>query len=80
MNEKQAFDRMINALTDHNLVLSKDYIIQSYNKGCFNIKFCPRQRITIDIQYLYEMIPDIVICKITHTKDTMFLNIKIRLR
>ena len=79
MNEKQAFDKVINILTEHNLT-SRDYVIENYNKGCFYIKFCPKQFILLDIMYFYEMIPDIAIFRIKYSNKQMFLNIKIRLR
>ena len=47
MNEKQAFDKVINILTEHNLT-PRDYVIENYNKGCFYIKFCPKQFILLE--------------------------------
>ena len=80
MNEKQAFDKVINILTEHNLTLSRDYVIKNYNNGCFYIQFCEKQFILLDVMYFYEMIPDITIFKIKYSNKQMFLNIKIRLR
>ena len=80
MDEKSAFSHVINVLTDHNLRQSRDYVIESYNKGCFLIRFCPKRFYLLDIQYFYEMIPDIVIFKIKRSHDVFYLNIKIRLR
>lgn len=80
LDEKQAFDRVINVLTEHNYRLSKDYIIKHYNDGCFYIEFCPRQFVILDVEYFYERIPDIVVFKIFNKHGVMNLNIKIRLR
>lgn len=80
MNERCAFDKVINMLTEHNLRLSKDYIIEHYSKGCFYIRFCPRSYVVLDIEYFYEMIPDITVFKVKHYGKSMYLNIKIRLR
>ena len=78
--EKCAFDKVINVLTDHNLVQTKDYVIKNYNKGCFYIRFCPKQHTVLDIEYFYEMIPNISIFKIKYDYGIMYLNLKIRLR
>lgn len=80
MDEKCAFDKVVNVLTDHNLRQTKDYVIENYNKGCFYIRFCARRYIVLDIEYFYEMIPDISIFKIKYDAGIMYLNIKIRLR
>lgn len=79
--EKKAFDKVINVLTEHNLVHTKDYIVQNYNEGCFYIRFCKKRYVVLNVQYFYERIPDITIFKIKHSSDgTMFLNIKVRIR
>lgn len=79
--EKKVFDRVVNTLTEHNLVISKDYVIEHYNEGCFYIRFCNKRPIVVDIQYMYERIPDISILKIKNTTDgTLYMNLKVRLR
>ena len=80
MDEKQIFDKVIHILTEHNLTLSRDYIIKNYNNGCFYIQFCKRQFVILDIMYFYEMIPDITIFKIKYNDGMMFLNMKVRIR
>lgn len=80
MDERCAFDKLINVLTEHNLRQTKDYVIENYSKGCFYIRFCPYRYIVLDIEYFYEMIPDISIFKIKYDAGTMYLNVKIRLR
>lgn len=78
--EKKAFDKIINCLTDHNLRLTIDYTIEHYNDGCFLIKFCPRRSFMLDIEYFYEMVPNITIFKVGYSGGVMKLNIKVRLR
>lgn len=85
LNEKQAFDKLINCLTDHNLVQSKDYYFRDTNHGCFNVVFCPKRCVYLDVAYFYEMIPDIRVFKIKYCDNklgsrTMNLTIKIHLR
>lgn len=80
MDEKCAFDKVINVLTDHNLRQTRDYVIENYSRGCFYIRFCPRRYVVLDIEYFYEMIPDISVFKIKHSGDMMYLNLKVRLR
>ena len=69
MDEKCAFDKVINVLTDHNLRLTKDYFIDTYSKGCFYIRFCSRSYVVLDVEYFYEMIPDITIFKIKQRNE-----------
>ena len=80
MNEKQVFDKVVNILTEHNLVLSKDYTVKNYNNGRFYIEFCKKQYVMLDIMSFYDMIPDITIFKIKSNNGVLGLNIKIRIR
>ena len=80
MNEKQAFDRVINVLTEHNLYQTQDYIIERYHNGCFTIRICPHRFAVLDIQYIYSRIPDIKIFKVKQSKNIMTIILKIRLR
>lgn len=80
MDEKGAFDKVIYTLKEHHLRRGRDYIIEHYNKGCFYIRFCPKQATILDVQYFYERIPDITIFKIKYSRDAMYLNLKIRIR
>lgn len=80
MNEKQAIDRVINVLTDHNLREGQDYFFKKMEHGCFNIVICPHRYAVLDIQYFYDNIPDIKIFKIQQKRDYMNILIKIKLR
>ena len=80
MNEAQAWDKLINCLTDFNLIAPKDYIIKSYKNGCFLIRFCPTRYSVLDIQYMYDNIPDIKVLRIKQKKDIIEMNIKIKIR
>ena len=80
MNEKQAIDRVINVLTEHNLRQTSDYIFKKMHHGCFNIAICPHRYAVIDVQYFYDRIPDIKVFKIQQKGDYMNLIIKVKIR
>ena len=80
MNEKQAIDRVMNVLTDHNLRQGKDYIFKQMSHGCFNIALCPHRYAVIDVHYFYDNIPDIKVFKIQQKKDYVNILIRIKLR
>lgn len=80
MDEKQAIDRIINVLTDHNLYLEKDYIFKHASHGCFNISICPHRYALIDILYFYDNIPDIKAFQIQQKGDYINILIKIKIR
>ena len=80
MDEKQAIDRVINILTDHNLTQTKDYIFKHVSHGCFNIILCPHRYALIDVQYFYDNLPDIKIFKIQQKNEHVHILIKIKIR
>ena len=80
MNEKQAIDRVINVLTEHNLRQRSDYVFRHMKYGCFNIALCPHRYAVLDIQYFYDNIPDIKVFKIQQKGDYMNIIIKIKIR
>lgn len=80
MNEAQALDKVINCLTDFNLVAPKDYIIKHYKNGCFNIRLCPHRYAVFDVQYFYNSVPGIKVFRFKQKKDVVELNIKIKIR
>lgn len=80
MNEREVFDKLINVLVDNNLKLGRDYIIKEYHHGCFTIHFCPRRYAVLDIQYIYDQIPDIKVFRIKQFRDEMVAVIKIKIR
>lgn len=80
MNEAQAFDKVINCLTDFNLRQPKDYIIKYYKNGCFVIRLCPHRYSVIDVQYFYDNVPDIKIFRFKQKRDIVELNIKVKIR
>lgn len=80
MDEKQAIDRVMNVLTDHNMIQGNDYVFKKMNHGCFNIAICPHRYAVLDIQYIYDNIPDIKVLKIQQKGDYMNLILKIKLR
>ena len=80
LNEKQAIDRVVNCLTDHNLRQGKDYMLRHISHGCFNIALCPHSYAVIDIQYFYDNIPDIKVFKIQQKREYVNIHIKVKLR
>ena len=70
----------MNVMTDHNLRQGSDFIFKKASHGCFNIALCPHRYAVLDIQYIYDNIPDIVVFKIQQKKDYINIIIKIRLR
>lgn len=80
MDEKQAIDRVMNVLTEHNLRQGTDYIFRHMSHGCFNIALCPHRYAVLDIEYFYDNIPDIKIFKIQQKKDYVNIILKIKLR
>lgn len=83
MNEKQAWDSLHNVMTDHNFRHPRDYLIKSYGHGCFEILFCPKRCVKLDIHYFYKHIPDIKVFKVSYCDaqlSRMKINIKIKLR
>lgn len=83
MNEKEAWDRLHAVMVDHNFRHPRDYLIKSYGGGCFEVLFCPKRCVKLDIQYFYRHIPDIKSFKVTFCdahKSRMIMNIKIKLR
>lgn len=79
MNEAQAFNAVINMLTEHN-IRKEEYLLEYNGNGCFHVKFCPKRHVVLDIIYILENIPDIKIFKIKNVKDTMYLILKIKIR
>ena len=80
MDEKQILDKIQNVLIDHNLRQPRDYVITSYNKGCCLITLCPHRYAILDIQYFYDMIPDIKVFRIKQKRDVVEINIKVKMR
>lgn len=80
MDEKQAIDKVMNVLTDHNMRQGNDYVFKTMSHGCFNIAICPHRYAVLDIQYIYDNIPDIKVFKIQQKRDYMNLILKIKLR
>ena len=56
MDEKQAIDKVMNVLTDHNMRQGNDYVFKKMSHGCFNIAICPHRYAVLDIQYIYDNI------------------------
>lgn len=79
MNEAEAFDNIINMLTEHN-IRKEEYLMEYNGNGNFYIKFCPKRHVTIDVMYFLENIQDIKVFKIKNVKDTMYLILKIKIR
>ena len=79
INEVEAFDNVINILTEHN-IRKEEYQLQYCENGKFIITFCPRRHVVLDIMYLLERIPDVKVLKIKHDRDIMTLVIKIKIR
>lgn len=79
MNEAEAFDNIINTLTEHN-IRPNEYQLQYCENGKFIITLCPRRHVILDIMYLLENIPDVKVLKIKHDRDVMRLVIKIKIR
>lgn len=80
MNEAQAFDKVINCLTDFNLRSPKDYTIKYYKNGHFHIRLCPHRYAVFDIQYFYDNVPDIKIFRFKQKYNIIDIHIKIKIR
>lgn len=80
MDEREALDKLINVLTEHNLVLGKDYVFKNATHGCFNIAICPHRYAVIDFLYFYDNVPDIKVFKAQQKGDYINLLIKIKIR
>lgn len=76
--EKKIIDKLIKCLADQHLYLAKDYKIEEYHAGCFIIRFCPNKLMMLNIQYIYDIMQNIIIFKIQHSKNTLKMHIKIR--
>lgn len=79
MNESDAFNYIRNMLVEHN-IHHNEYIIKYNSNGCFNIDICPRRLAVLDIQYIYDTIPDIKVFKVKHDGARMRIVIKLRIR
>ena len=80
MDEKEAFNRVMSVLKDHNLTLTKDFTFKKASHGCFYIVFCPRRHPVIDVMYFLDNIPDIRSFKIIQDGNVMKMSLKIKLR
>ena len=80
MDEKRAFDKLMNVLQEHNLRHGTDFIFKTASHGCFNIMLCPHSYAVLDIEYFYDNIPDIVVFKIQQKREFINIIIKIRIR
>ena len=80
INEAEAFDSVINTLSEHN-IRQNEYLIKYNGEGGFEIKFCPKRNVMVlDIMYFLENIPDIKVFKLKTVGDRTYLILKIKIR
>ena len=80
MNEAEAFNSIIEMLTQHN-IRKEEYLLKYDGEGLFEIAICPRKRvIVIDVMYILENIPDVKVFRIKTVGNRTYLIIKIKIR
>lgn len=54
MNEKDGFDKIVEALEHQNFIISRDYHIK-YNSGAYRIRQCRRQKCLNVLLFIHEI-------------------------